>query len=95
VSLSPPFYNTLNQLTDAGLLRQVSVDGTKNLFRHQRCRRINHFYLEKQSRNWSTFRIRHLMLQKIAGCAWTATRSPAIDMVVRLRKKALTLSSRP
>src|SRR5665213_4402351 len=24
-------YNTLNQLTDAGLLRQVSVDGTKTL----------------------------------------------------------------
>ena len=25
-------YNTLNQLTDAGLLRQVSVDGTKTYF---------------------------------------------------------------
>ncbi len=29
-------YNTLNQFTELGLLRQVSVTGGKDLFRHQR-----------------------------------------------------------
>ena len=28
-------YNTLHQFTDVGLLRQIAVDGSKTLFRHQ------------------------------------------------------------
>src|SRR5512135_3401885 len=38
-------YNTLNQLTDAGLLRQVSVDGTKTYF-DTNVTAHHHFYLE-------------------------------------------------
>ena len=38
-------YNTLNQLTDAGLLRQVSVDGTKTYF-DTNVSSHHHFYLE-------------------------------------------------
>src|SRR6201996_1722994 len=38
-------YNTLNQLTDAGLLRQVSVDGTKTYF-DTNVSAHPHFYLE-------------------------------------------------
>ena len=38
-------YNTLNQLTDAGLLRQVSVDGTKTYF-DTNVSAHHHFYLE-------------------------------------------------
>jgi Fur family transcriptional regulator, iron response regulator len=38
-------YNTLNQLTDAGLLRQVSVDGTKTHF-DTNVTAHHHFYLE-------------------------------------------------
>lgn len=78
-------YNTLNQLTDAGLLRQVSVDGAKTYFdtnvsAHQ------HFYLENSHE-----------LVDIAG-ADIEFRSPPqlpegyevarVDVVVRLRKKA-------
>src|SRR6202021_3764136 len=37
-------YNTLNQLTDAGLLRQVSVDGTKTYF-DTNVPAPHHFYL--------------------------------------------------
>lgn len=38
-------YNTLNQLTDAGLLRQVSVDGSKTYF-DTNVTAHHHFYLE-------------------------------------------------
>ncbi len=38
-------YNTLNQLTDAGLLRQVSVDGAKTYF-DTNVTTHHHFYLE-------------------------------------------------
>src|SRR6267154_324902 len=38
-------YNTLNQLTDAGLLRQVSVEGTKTYF-DTNVTAHHHFYLE-------------------------------------------------
>src|SRR6186713_3334803 len=38
-------YNTLNQLTDAGLLRQVSVDGTKTYF-DTNVSAHHHFYIE-------------------------------------------------
>jgi Fur family iron response transcriptional regulator len=38
-------YNTLNQLTGAGLLRQVSVDGTKTYF-DTNVSAHHHFYIE-------------------------------------------------
>ena len=38
-------YNTLNQLTEAGLLRQVSVDGTKTYF-DTNVSAHHHFYIE-------------------------------------------------
>ena len=38
-------YNTLNQLTDAGLLRQVSVDGTKTYF-DTNTTEHHHFFVE-------------------------------------------------
>src|SRR5437870_5253908 len=38
-------YNTLNQLTDAGLLRQVSVDGAKTYF-DTNVSAHHHFYIE-------------------------------------------------
>src|SRR5205085_12045113 len=38
-------YNTLNQLTEAGLLRQVSVDGTKTYF-DTTVSAHHHFYIE-------------------------------------------------
>ena len=42
-------YNTLNQLTDSGLLRQVSVDGTKTYF-DTNVSDHHHFYLEDEQR---------------------------------------------
>jgi Fur family iron response transcriptional regulator len=78
-------YNTLNQLVDAGLLRQISVDGTKTYFDtnvsdHQ------HFYLEN----------RHELVD-IPGNQTLVSNLPEIpegyeisrvDVVVRLRRKA-------
>ena len=43
-------YNTLNQLTDSGLLRQVSVDGTKTYF-DTNVTAHHHFYLEKDRKS--------------------------------------------
>jgi Fur family iron response transcriptional regulator len=77
-------YNTLNQLTDAGLLRQVSVDGTKTYFdtnvtAHQ------HFYLESNHELIdipdSTVELR---AQPQVPDGYEIAR---IDMVIRLRKK--------
>jgi Fe2+ or Zn2+ uptake regulation protein len=55
-------YNTLNQLTDAGLLRQVSVDGTTSIW--------------KTITSWSTFRIRIWCCRRCRRCR-RVTRSPA------------------
>ena len=41
-------YNTLNQLTDAGLLRQVSVDGTKTYF-DTNVSEHHHFFIEGEN----------------------------------------------
>jgi len=78
-------YNTLNQLTDAGLLRQVSVDGTKTYFdtnvsAHQ------HFYLET---NHELIDIpdSHVALRSIPDVP-DGYEIARIDLVVRLRKKA-------
>ena len=77
-------YNTLNQLTDAGLLRQVSVDGTKTYF-DTNVTTHHHFYLEKQPRAG-----RHS--GSASGAAEDADvpegyEIARVDMVVRLRKK--------
>ena len=77
-------YNTLNQLTDAGLLRQVSVDGTKTYF-DTNVSAHHHFYIEGKHE-----------LVDIPNSTFVAQNIPEapegyeiarIDMVVRLRKK--------
>jgi len=77
-------YNTLNQLTDAGLLRQVSVDGAKTYF-DTNVSAHHHFYLEN---NHELIDISdpHLMLRKMPDVpdGYEITR---VDLVVRLRKK--------
>ena len=77
-------YNTLNQLTEAGLLRQVSVDGTKTYF-DTNVSAHHHFYIEGKHE-----------LVDIPNSNFMAQNIPQppdgyeiarIDMVVRLRKK--------
>ncbi len=59
-------YNTLNQLTDAGLLRQVSVDGTKTYF-DTNVTAHHHFYLEN-NHELVDIPDPHLVLHEDAGC---------------------------
>lgn len=77
-------YNTLNQLTDAGLLRQVSVDGTKTYF-DTNVTAHHHFYIEGNHELVdipnSNLAVRN-MPEPPPG--YEISR---IDMVVRLRKK--------
>lgn len=77
-------YNTLNQLTEAGLLRQVSVDGTKTYF-DTNVTAHHHFYIEG----------RHELVD-IPDSNLTVQNMPEppegyeisrIDMIIRLRKK--------
>ena len=77
-------YNTLNQLTDAGMLRQVSVDGTKTYF-DTNVSAHHHFYLEN---NHELIDISdpHLVLQKMPEVP-EGYEIAHIDMVVHLRKK--------
>ncbi len=77
-------YNTLNQLTDAGLLRQVSVDGTKTYF-DTNVTAHHHFYLEN-NHELVDIPDPHLALQKMPE-APEGYEIARIDMVVRLRKK--------
>jgi Fur family iron response transcriptional regulator len=77
-------YNTLNQLTDAGLLRQVSVDGTKTYF-DTNVSAHHHFYLEG-NHELVDIPDPHLMLQKMPDVP-EGYEISRIDMVVRLRKK--------
>jgi len=77
-------YNTLNQLTDAGLLRQVSVDGAKTYFdtnvsAHQ------HFYVE-DSHELVDIVDPNLVLQQMPETP-DGYEISRIDMVIRLRKK--------
>lgn len=77
-------YNTLNQLTEAGLLRQVSVDGTKTYFdtntsSHQ------HFYLENSHELVDIDNL-DVMLQQMPN-APEGYEVARVDVVVRLRKK--------
>ena len=77
-------YNTLNQLTDAGLLRQVSVDGTKTYF-DTNVSAHHHFYLEN-NHELVDIEDPHLVLQKMPEVP-EGYEIARIDMVVRLRKK--------
>jgi Fur family iron response transcriptional regulator len=77
-------YNTLNQLTEAGLLRQVSVDGTKTYF-DTNTTSHHHFYMEG-SHELVDIPDQHLMLQTVPEVP-DGYEIARIDMVVRLRKK--------
>jgi Fur family iron response transcriptional regulator len=77
-------YNTLNQLTDAGLLRQVSVDGTKTYF-DTNVSAHHHFYLEN-NHELVDIADPHLVLQKMPDVP-DGYEIARVDMVVRLRKK--------
>jgi Fur family iron response transcriptional regulator len=77
-------YNTLNQLTDAGLLRQVSVDGTKTYF-DTNVTAHHHFYLENKH-ELVDIPDPHLMLAKMPDVP-EGYEIARVDMVVRLRKK--------
>jgi Fur family transcriptional regulator, iron response regulator len=78
-------YNTLHQFTEAGLLREVAVDGAKSYF-DTNTRDHHHFYLEDESR-----------LIDIAGGGIAVTGLPDapdgmeithIDVVVRVKHAA-------
>jgi len=77
-------YNTLNQLTDAGLLRQVSVDGTTTYF-DTNVTAHHHFYLEN-NHELVDIPDPHLMLSKMPDVP-EGYEIARVDMVVRLRKK--------
>ena len=77
-------YNTLNQLTDAGLLRQVSVDGTKTYF-DTNVTAHHHYYLEN-SHELVDIHDPHLALSKMPEVP-EGYEIARVDMVVRLRKK--------
>jgi Fur family transcriptional regulator, iron response regulator len=77
-------YNTLNQLTDAGLLRQVSVDGTKTYF-DTNVSAHHHFYLEN-NHELVDIPDPHLVLNKMPEVP-EGYEIARVDMVVRLRKK--------
>jgi Fur family iron response transcriptional regulator len=77
-------YNTLNQLTDAGLLRQVSVDGAKTYF-DTNVSTHHHFYVE-DSHELVDIPDPNLALQQMPETP-EGYEIARIDMVVRLRKK--------
>lgn len=76
-------YNTLNQLTEVGLLRQVSVDGAKTYF-DTNVSAHHHFYVEG-SHELVDIPDPHLMLEKMPDVP-EGYEIARIDMVVRLRK---------
>jgi len=77
-------YNTLNLLMDAGLLRPISVDGTKTYF-DTNVSSHHHFYLEN-NHELVDIPNRNLTLQEMPDVpeGYEVSR---IDMVVRLRRK--------
>lgn len=77
-------YNTLNQLTESGLLRQVSVDGTKTYF-DTNTTAHHHFYLEN---NHELVDIPNsgVVLQSMPDLP-EGYEIARIDVVMRLRKK--------
>lgn len=77
-------YNTLNQLTESGLLRQVSVDGTKTYF-DTNVTSHHHFYLEN-THELVDIPDPHVVLQKMPDLP-EGYEISRIDVVMRLRKK--------
>jgi len=77
-------YNTLNQLTDARLLRQVSVDGTKTYF-DTNVSAHHHFYLE-HNHELVDIPDPHLSLSRLPDVP-EGYEIARVDLVVRLRKK--------
>ncbi len=77
-------YNTLNQLTEAGLLRQVSVDGTKTISTPTPPASPTSTW--KAATSWLDIPDQHLMLQKMPDVP-DGYEIARVDMVVRLRKK--------
>lgn len=77
-------YNTLNQLTDSGLLRQVSVDGSKTYF-DTNVSAHHHFYLEN-SHELVDIPMTHVAARDMPDVP-EGYEISRIDMVVRLRKK--------
>jgi Fur family transcriptional regulator, iron response regulator len=84
-------YNTLNQLTNAGLLRQVAVDGTKTYF-DTNITAHHHFYLEN-SHELVDILDTNLVLSNMPNVPddYEVAR---VDIVVRLRKGARLLVTR-
>jgi Fur family iron response transcriptional regulator len=77
-------YNTLNQLTSAGLLRQVAIDGTKTYF-DTNVTAHHHFYLEN-SHELVDILDAHLVLSNMPDVP-DDYEIARIDIVVRLRKE--------
>lgn len=77
-------YNTLNQLTESGLLRQVSVDGTKTYF-DTNVTSHHHFYLEN-NHELVDIPDPHVVLQKMPDIP-EGYEISRIDVVIRLRKR--------
>lgn len=77
-------YNTLNQLTDLGLLRQVSVDGSKTYF-DTNVSAHHHFYLEG-SHELMDIEDPVPLFQRMPDVP-EGYEISRIDLVVRLRKK--------
>lgn len=77
-------YNTLNQLTDAGLLRQVSVDGSKTYF-DTNVSSHHHFYIEG-THELVDIPDHNLSLTSLPEVP-EGYEISRVDMVVRLRKK--------
>jgi Fur family iron response transcriptional regulator len=77
-------YNTVNQLAKAGMLRQVSVDGTRTYF-DTNVTTHHHFYLE-DDHELVDIPDPHLALSRVPD-APEGYEIARVDMVVRLRKK--------
>jgi Fur family iron response transcriptional regulator len=77
-------YNTLNQLTDAGLLRQVSVDGTKTYF-DTNVSSHHHFYIEG-SHELVDIPDSNLTIEHLPEVP-EGYEISRIDMIVRIRKR--------
>ena len=77
-------YNTLNQLTEVGLLRQVSVDGTKTYF-DTNVSSHHHFYIEG-THELVDINDQNLMVDRMPDVP-EGYEISRVDMIVRLRKK--------
>jgi len=77
-------YNTLNQFTEVGLVRQVPVDGSKTYFDTNRSQH-HHFFLEDK-RTLLDIPGAEVMLGKIPS-APEGYEIARVDVVVRLRRK--------